>query len=156
MGILALPYLLCSLVLRVQHQQSEWLECRYNIMFLTLYQGEWLDYTGRGWVSERNFALFASLIYPFLLLHARCRVILVYTNLLMKRRLRVCGGHNVWANSGVLLPQIKTKARVKIDTFGIRFPLHVWGFIYCINGRTGDTVKIRLGGTFNKCAIRQC
>lgn len=31
------------LVTSVQHQQSEWVECRNSISFMTLYQCEWLD-----------------------------------------------------------------------------------------------------------------
>lgn len=49
------------LVMSVQHQQSEWLECRYSILFPTLYQGEWLDTRAEGERASLCFVCFFNL-----------------------------------------------------------------------------------------------
>lgn len=83
------------LVMSVQHQQSEWVECRYSISFMTLYQCEWLDETNE---CEHHFALvskdaFCLPVNLFLLFYLKYCVPLVYTNWYET----IWGGHNFFS-----------------------------------------------------------
>lgn len=69
----------------VQHQQSEWVECRYSISFMTLYECECLDEKNEWAIIENHFALVCKdafcLPVPLLLLFLiKYCVPLVYTN----------------------------------------------------------------------------
>lgn len=120
------------LVMSVQHQQSEWVECSFSISFMTLYQCEWLDDKNEWehillWFKDA----FCLPIPLFLLSHAKYCVT-SGLHWLMLKQTRSNGRWTellqlyVW--TALIYVNMKTKVRMQIyrlaDHFHVMFWLH--------------------------------
>lgn len=115
----------------VQHQQSEWVECRYSILFLTLYQGDWLDKRNECVSIQRHFALvdndasFMNRFCSFTLNTVFFWFTLIDTEWRKKKRKTIWCGHN-FLTTLLNCVQMKTKVRMQIYGFADHFHVTFW------------------------------